>query len=991
MPRGSGGRRPLRADRSGSKPRPAAATGKATRAPATLGDAGADANAEAEPTIPRGSSRTRSTQPQGPTLAPTRPARGSGSGGDSTRAGTGLRLTHQICCISTFEAKYRIGEELGRGGMGLVRQAEDSALRRELALKVLLDTGDEEALAGFVDEAQITGQLEHPNIIPVYDLGVDPSDRPYMAMKLVRGQNLSQMVRSLKKRNRRSTAAELQSDGRLSVFAKVCDALAYAHNRGVIHRDLKPDNVMVGEFGEVLVMDWGLAKPVGSLPTQRKAAARAVHTTRREGGHTTLADEVFGTPAFMAPEQAQGDVMAVDERSDIFSLGGILYSLLTFEVPYTGRNVHDVLANAASYRLVAPRRRAPAAGIPKELDAVVMKAMAEHPADRYASVQDLAADITAYLSHEPMLAWRDGMAARAAKWVRRHPAGAMTGGVSLVFVCLIAALLSLWMAQSEAQQREVQRLALERVESDAARVKAEQESRDAELRRLVQARQFDQMAEVLGAKVKRQRDEALQRFSTDLANRPPDMTIDAWFASWAPGRLEETIAAFERVLQAGDAADQQFHEAADFFFLGAMYSDGKHDWQAAIRWYDRALEMDPQHFGALGNRGFCKQKLGRAAEGLVDIDAALALAPNDAMLHMMRAQVLRELGRVDESRDELDTAIRLAPKVAGFRQNRGLLRMEAEDFAGAVEDFTAFLQSAPHNAEVLYTRSRCLRRINRPSAADSDLDLAISINPDLVAARVERGNLRVNAGQMTEAGVDFDAALRIEPDNISGLVGRAVVRFAAGNAAGALADLDRAVAQAPDYVPAIRNRARMREEAGNLQGAMADFTIVLDLAPDDREARVYRGHIHGRLQQIPEAIADFTRVIESQPQDATTGDAYFQRSIANRMQGNREASDRDAAEAVRLAPNHARAHLAYGIVLAQRNDADGALAALNRAIELDPDDYRAWFNRASILDYKGDRAGAIRDLQQAWRLAPDARIRQQIEQALRDLGGRTPD
>jgi serine/threonine protein kinase len=234
--------------------------------------------------------------------------------------------------VSNAAPRYLLGEEIARGGMGVVHRATDTILGREVAVKVLQEkyTADSETARRFADEARITAQLQHPNIPAVHDLGVLPDGRPFLAMKLIKGETLDNLLK------RRA-----DTDGRyrfVAAFEQVCQAVAYAHAHDVIHRDLKPSNVMVGAFGEVQVMDWGLAKVLGARPAQptdpqETTPATAVLSLRDSDGSFTQAGSVLGTPAFMAPEQAAGAVGVIDRRSDVFGLGAVLAVVLTGRPP----------------------------------------------------------------------------------------------------------------------------------------------------------------------------------------------------------------------------------------------------------------------------------------------------------------------------------------------------------------------------------------------------------------------------------------------------------------------------------------------------------------------------------------------------------------------------------------------------------------------------------------------------------------------------------
>jgi serine/threonine protein kinase len=232
--------------------------------------------------------------------------------------------------------RFREVEALGEGGMGLVVKAEDLGLERHVAIKRLRPetSGDPEIRERFLQEAKATGQLEHPNIPPIYEMGCDEKDNPYFALKLVRGQTLAEIIAKLAEPDAK-THERYSFIERLQIFLKACEAVAYAHKRGVFHRDIKPENLMVGEFGEVFVMDWGLAKDEG-----------------KEAAYQTEAGAFFGTPMYAAPEVLSGE--PASERSEVYSLGATLYHWLTIRPPFEGDNLRAILTNVLTGKLKDP-------------------------------------------------------------------------------------------------------------------------------------------------------------------------------------------------------------------------------------------------------------------------------------------------------------------------------------------------------------------------------------------------------------------------------------------------------------------------------------------------------------------------------------------------------------------------------------------------------------------------------------------------------------
>jgi hypothetical protein len=289
------------------------------------------------------------------------------------------------------EAEFEVLRLIGRGGMGVVYAALQGSLRREVALKMVLQEHARTpgAAQRFLHEALVTGDLDHPNIVPVHNLGRDTEGNLYLAMKLVRGTPWDRLLHA----NARDPAEAARSlRGHLEILLKVCDAMAFAHTRGIVHRDLKPENVMVGDFGEVLVMDWGIALDVSERPGGGGKAE-----------HKSMARGPAGTPRYMAPELALADMARIGPRSDVYLLGAILYEILTGEPPHRGDQVHEVLLRAARGEVELPEQRAAARSIPRELSRITMRALAPDPELRYPDVASFVQALRDYLAHEESL------------------------------------------------------------------------------------------------------------------------------------------------------------------------------------------------------------------------------------------------------------------------------------------------------------------------------------------------------------------------------------------------------------------------------------------------------------------------------------------------------------------------------------------------------------------------------------------------------------
>jgi len=330
--------------------------------------------------------------------------------------------------------RYVEQETIGKGGMGEIVLCVEQNTLRQVAMKRMLPTAVKHARqrARFVEEAQVTAQLEHPNIVPVHELGRDSRGAIYFTMKLVKGRSLSEILNTSRDGDETHSLGEM-----LGIFLKVCDGVAFAHSRGVVHRDLKPANIMVGDFGEVLVMDWGIARILGRDEIADEEIVQSSRQDTDSPGLDTRAGTTMGSPSYMPPEQAAGEIDKIDHRSDIYSLGAILYNILTLKRPVEGRTAEAIMNKVVRGNLHPPEQRAPERGIPRELSAVAMKCLAKYRRDRYASVPDLQRDISLYLEGRSVSAAPDTFSQALIKLVRRNK------GISLAVAAAAVILIAL--------------------------------------------------------------------------------------------------------------------------------------------------------------------------------------------------------------------------------------------------------------------------------------------------------------------------------------------------------------------------------------------------------------------------------------------------------------------------------------------------------------------------------------------------------------------
>jgi serine/threonine-protein kinase len=559
--------------------------------------------------------------------------------------------------------RYVLTQLHAQGGLGRVWLARDQSLGRDVALKELRPEGaDRPTLwARFLEEAQVTGQLEHPGIVPVYELARRPDDgQPFYAMRFVRGHTLSAAIKAYHEKRQAGTATPLDLRGLLNAFVAVCNAVAYAHSRGVIHRDLKPANVVLGDFGEAMVLDWGLAKVLSRGTAE--GAVPPVALVTEEARQETVQGQVLGTPAYMAPEQAEGRSDLLDARTDVYGLGALLYEILAGQPPFSGADVPDVLRRVREEAPVPPRQVV--AETPRPLEAVCLKALAKQRADRYPVAKEVADEVQHFLADEPVAAYPEPRHLRLRRWARRHRP--LVVGAAAAAAVAVVALTAATGLLAAANRRE-------RGERDKAR---------ANFRLAVDAvdKYYTQVSE--NAELK---EHGLEKLRT---------------------RLLETAATFYEQFVQDEGSDRALHgdQAAAYWRLGQLYQETGRPKEAeaafrqglALREHLAAGSEDPDaqsHVAEMHRRlGWLYANTGRATEAEPQLQTAITLLESLVAYHPAAPAyqeylgqsyndlgfLCQEAGRLAEAQAAYEKALALRERLA--REHRDVLRYQ-EDLA----------------------------------------------------------------------------------------------------------------------------------------------------------------------------------------------------------------------------------------------------------------------------------------------------------------------
>jgi serine/threonine-protein kinase len=748
--------------------------------------------------------------------------------------------TYAVGSTTSEGQRFRIVRPHARGGLGVVFVAIDSELDREVALKQILDERalDHASQVRFLIEAQITGGLEHPGIVPVYGLGTDRGGRPYYAMRFIRGDSLKGAIDGFHAGGKSAVGSrDLGLRKLLRHFTDVCNAVGYAHSRGVIHRDIKPANIVLGRFGETIVVDWGLAKALGRLEPGAEAGERMLMPPSGSGSALTLPGSAMGTPAYMSPEQAEGDLDRTGPRSDVYSLGSTLYYLLTGQPPFAGDAV-DVIRLVQKGVFPSPRRLDP--GIDPALEAICLKAMSLRPEDRYDSCGALANDLDRWTADEPVLAWSEPFGRRARRWARRNRTAVTAAAVTLVagFIGLTAVL--------GVQTRANSVLTAKNAELDRANRLKDEANAGLLLANVRQKERFDLAME------------AIKLFHGEVGD---DLVLKA----------------------------EQFKPLRDRLLRGAATFYGK---------LERLLEgqSDPTSRAAMGNAyhelGALTEKIGNQSEALAVHRKALAVryslangpdSSDRAKLDVTRSLIAegrvaratgdtaRALGACDEARRLLDG---LTASSRPTDEARELLALSYHQSAMVVSDTGKKAESLETLDKAIAIRRSLVEA--SPSVNRFQSDLADSYN--------EVARAQLLTGRKPEALTTFGHALtirqRLADANPDVLEYQSDLAKAHNNVGATFERCDRLSESLAELAKAVAIRRSLAE----LNPAVTEFQYDLAFS-------LYNlSYTHIRLNRTAEALAEngeaaviFQRLVQSNP-TVTNYQLYLARTVADRGQ-----------------------------------------------------------------------------------------------------------
>ena len=791
--------------------------------------------------------------------------------------------------------RFTIAGEIGSGGMGQVFEANDERLRRRVALKALKSSlrEDRNAKLRFIEEARVTGQLEHPGIVPIYALEQSEQGDPYFCMRLMSGRTLDRILDAWHAGDaeirRRHSLPRL-----IAMFERVIETIAYAHSRGVIHRDIKPGNVMLGEHGEVWVLDWGLALVIG-----QPGAENRVVTVRDEikPGLTT-SGLVVGSPGFMSPEQAGG--LPADERSDVFSLGATLYAILAGLAPVPGEDAKQIL-RASRAGVHRPLRQTPGGrAAPAALVAIAERCLRANPDERYKNANELLADVRGYLEDRPVAALHEDLADHARRFARRN--GPAVAAAALVLIILLGGTVVMSM-----------RVAREETRALAAAHEAEREGERARLADLARQRVTDATAEAA-----RRRYEAFPAYDhgMDLIRRGQ--------------RLDEAIEALKHAVE----VDPTFVEAQ--FAVGEALRQAGRPGPAAeayLRVDAMSRATDGQrHLQALLAAGFALDGAGDYVRSAEAFAAAAAEAEDDPLAMVGRAICLTYARDLSEALPLVDRALARAGYLWEAHYGRGWLLGEMigagllppEPWrATAISELRAAIELSPRQGEVMVTLARALEA--------SEL-----------------------AGDHAEAERLIERAVALEPTNGNRYVNRAIWRIDRGDLA-VDDDLSLARDHGANEALLLQVAIALHSARGEFDAAYAALTKIAEHHagwPGTQAQRLIFAIDVGRGDEFTDEVERFAANHPRMPE------TWIMRAMLANARGDRIGAQTALDIGLGLAPTNARLLELRAVVRSAAGDWDDALADIEAACAVQPRWFNLARGRIIALDHVGRRREA---------------------------------
>ncbi len=833
--------------------------------------------------------------------------------------------------------RYHIVEELGRGGMGIVYRARDPQLDREIAIKMLLheEEGSQEAVERFLREARAAANLDHPNIVHIHDIGVC-DNRHYFTMDYVDGSSFDAMLDDIRVPSPSSigSSATIPGEGPLAepvppppvprptqeipaakraevsrrgivVLAQIARALHLAHTQGIIHRDLKPENILLTADGVPKLTDFGLAKEFGKQNEKKKM---------------TVTGTVMGTPWYMSPEQAAGEIDRLGPASDIFSLGVILYELITGTRPFNEETVPGTLHAVMEKDPVPPRRVVP--GVHKDLQTICLKALAKEPSRRYATALLFAEELERHLAGEPISARPTSLTYLVWNRVQKHRyvASVVVAGVIALVLGGTAAAWGIYKYRAATAETDEERRA------KAALAERQERRHRAEGLCAEGKAKLDEVADPLGKRDYAAADRFLEEGFGLLAKAieaDPEYA-EAYLArargKRLAGRPEPAFADVEKALSLVARMPEALYLRAVLRierYSGGLLgdpADGAILEESAARDEKEKALADLKELAKTGYRGLPGWMAShcRGATALLEGKPLLAveelgkvIAENGGLwdVHFQRGLAQEKASDWEAAKKSYSECLRRNPRHAAAWINRGRL-MTAVDYDQAVRDFTEGIGLDPTNSRAWFHRGHVYYHMGKFKESLDDNDKAIDLDPTFAAAFNGRGLVFLKLEKVEEAIADFGRAIQAEPDCVTYYRNRAGAHLSKCHHPEALEDYDKAMKLAPRDAVSFYQRGGYWSHMKQWQKSLEDYTEALTIKSDFPEAHVNKANVLAQLGKWDDAIAECTAALDLHPKSRDPlGKAYLNRGIAWYNKKQYEKAKEDFQRALQADPS----------------------------------------------------------------------------------------
>jgi serine/threonine-protein kinase len=915
---------------------------------------------------------------------------------------------------------------LGRGGMGKVLEGHDTQLRRNVAVKLLLEEHRHrpELVRRFVEEAQIAGQLQHPGVTPVYDLGTTPDSLPYFTMKLVKGKTLADLLKA------RASPAEDRVKF-VGIFGQVCQAVAYAHARRVIYRDLKPLNVMVGAFGEVQVMDWGLAKVLPRDDANGAGTAGETLTeVRTEGRPRQVTGAGMGTLAYMPPEQANGEIGRLDERADVFGLGAMLCEVLTGKPAYTGRDREELAAKARAADTAEAFARLDGCGADEQLISLAKWCLGTQPADRPRDAGEVAAAVTTYQNsvterlrqaeleraaeaaraeEAKATAEQERKAKEAAQaWAhaeRRRRRAQLGMATALFLLVILAGGAGAWYrhqhfemvrdteaAQTEvAEHRDAGRWAKARTALERASFRLGGGGPEALRERLQRATDDLNLVD----RVERIRERRSTFVEGKIDYRSADRDYAAVFRDAGLGEVGQPASEVAARIRASAVAQQLIASLDDWalvtteekhrnWLLEVARNAEPEPWRNRYRdpktWGNRnalakmvedvlrdelkLATLKPQLLASLGDRLRWSK-----ADALPFLTAAQSQRPDDFWLIFTLSLTLSDAKRWDEALGSYRGALAVRPQSAAVRNNLGAILCDVKhDYDGAATHFRQAIALDPTDARPHNNLGLALHGKGQVDEAIREYRAAIALDPKAAWPHNNLGHALSDKGQKDEAIREYRTAIALDSKHALAHYNLGAVLYDKGQVDEAIREFRESIALDSTDARPHNNLGAALKDKGQVDEAIREFRESIALDPKLAGAHNNLGLVHNARGQTEAAIAEYRAAIALDPKLAG---AHNSLGAALKDKGQVDEAIREFRAAIALDPKDARPHYNLGLVHNARGQTEAAIAEYRAAIALDPKHAQTHNSLGIALYDKGQVDEAIREYRAAIDLDPE--------------------